>query len=742
MIIIPYADNLNVAGIDEQRVQQVKNKIVDRLREIGFRVHEELEACSIGQSPGFLVDGAKGVVTPIPERVHKVRLALDWLARQPWVTGKQVERLIGHCVHFMLLRGELLSIFRAMYDFVQKSYLQKRPLFASAAREAKWASALLGLCSVDLRKDWCERITASDASLSGVAVCCRELPRDEVAAIGSQREPWRYKYKELPPPREAALSFGDPFSDPSTVKPLKHGLEQPDPFELNEKFIEVPQNVLQPELWHEVFAVHMKYPEHITLLESRGVAISLKHKFRSVQHFGKRHLHLGDNMGVILMIAKGRSSSFYMLKWCRRLCALLLCTDSVLSPRWIPSEVNVADKGSRRWEPHRKKDAAGRAWEKSKLERVDEFCYPTRASGPDPRQVASSTKQEAPPANVRKTHFDKKPADKAKTRAEIVRQRSDPPRFKGQTNLERLAVSEAVARDHTRRINDLRFFARQNRISLRSAKNLDEACALFLNNIFEQGVELHEGSKFVAAVKDAFPEFGHKSALPRMVRALQGWTKIDPQKTRPPLPWELVAGIAMKMRARRRQHAALAVLTMFSAYLRPGECLGIQKTDLVRPMPKQEHHTLHLHPAERHEASKVGISEESIQLDTVQLLWLGQALEQLQSDGPFLFNLGHAEMVSAWKQALVDLGLEHNHAVLHQLRHSGPSYDRCHRLRSLMEIKARGRWAADSSLRRYEQHGRLNQEYHRLPLATQRLVLKLEEQMRKLGPRFSTQTKR
>ena len=396
VIIIPYADNLNVAGIDEQRVQQVKNKIVDRLREIGFRVHEELEACSIGQSLGFLVDGAKGVVAPIPERLHKVRLALDWLARQPWVTGKQVERLIGHCVHFMLLRRELLSIFRAMYDFVHKSYSKKRPLFASAAREAKWASALLGLCSVDLRKDWSGRVTASDASLSGVAVCCRELPRDEVAAIGSQREPWRYKYKELPPPREAALNFGDPFSDPSTVKPLKQELEQPDPFELNEKFVEVPQNVLQPELWQEVFAVHMKHPEHITLLETRGVVISLRHKFRAVQHFGKRHLHLGDNMGMILMIAKGRSSSFSMLKLCRRLCALLLCTDSVLSPRWIPSELNVADKGSRRWESQRKRDVAGRAWEKIQLERVDSVCYPTRAGKPDRRQAASSARQETP----------------------------------------------------------------------------------------------------------------------------------------------------------------------------------------------------------------------------------------------------------------------------------------------------------------------------------------------------------
>ena len=119
VILIPYADNLNVAGVDELRVQEVKDKIVRRLREIGFRVHEELEACPIGQSLGFLVDGQKGIVTPIPERLQKVRLALNWLARRPWVSGKQVERLLGHCIHFMLLRRELLSIFRSLYDFVQ-----------------------------------------------------------------------------------------------------------------------------------------------------------------------------------------------------------------------------------------------------------------------------------------------------------------------------------------------------------------------------------------------------------------------------------------------------------------------------------------------------------------------------------------------------------------------------------------------------------------------------------------------
>ena len=71
---------------------------------------------------------------------------------------------------------------------------------------------------------------------------------------------------------------------------------------------------------------------------------------------------------------------------------------------------------------------------------------------------------------------------------------------------------------------------------------------------------------------------------------MQGWGKVDPQKTRPPLPWELVASLAMKMRKRGRMQPALATLTMFTAYLRPGECLAIQKADLVKPMPKQEFH--------------------------------------------------------------------------------------------------------------------------------------------------------
>eukprot|EP00973_Karenia_brevis_P067713 9420352-Karenia_brevis.AAC.1 len=48
--------------------------------------------------------------------------------------------------------------------------------------------------------------------------------------------------------------------------------------------------------------------------------------------------------------------------------------------------------------------------------------------------------------------------------------------------------------------------------------------------------------------------------------------------------------------------------------------------------------------------------------------------------------------------------------VLHQLRHSGPSADRAEKLRTLLEIKHRGRWMADKSVARYNKQGRINQQ--------------------------------
>ena len=47
-------------------------------------------------------------------------------------------------------------------------------------------------------------------------------------------------------------------------------------------------------------------------------------------------------------------------------------------------------------------------------------------------------------------------------------------------------------------------------------------------------------------------------------------------------------------------------------------------------------------------------------------------------------------------------------ATMYRFRHSGPSADFATARRSVAEIKHRGRWVSDSSLRRYQKGGRVN----------------------------------
>ena len=373
-IIIPYADNLNVAGADADRVQQAKDRVVAALRQLGFRVHEEMDAQSTAQSLGFFIDGLNGIICPIPERLDKIRKVFAWLAKRPRVNGRAVERLIGHAVHICLLRRELLSIFRTLYDFVYANYDNKTKLWSAAAKEARWASELLVLCSVNVRKGWSQDITSSDASLSGIAVSRRPLNEVAQKEIGSVKEIWRFKSNFDVKPRSTALPKSDPFSDPVTVKPEKQQLT--DPFALDDSFPEIPAEVLQSDCWHDVFSTYMQYPEHITLLEGRGIVAAIRHKLRSTSEFGRHHLHLNDNMGAVLLCSKGRSGTFGMLRISRRIAALVLAADISFHCRWIPSELNHSDKASRRWEHLRVSNAEGRARQEDRKKEIADRCYP------------------------------------------------------------------------------------------------------------------------------------------------------------------------------------------------------------------------------------------------------------------------------------------------------------------------------------------------------------------------------
>ena len=341
-VIIPYADNLTVCGTDKNTVQQTKDKVVRHLRSVGFRVHEEEDAFSVAQALGFILDGERGA---IPLKRHKLRLVLLWLSTRPKVSGKAIERVVGHAIHLFMLRRAFLSIFRAVYDFKMAHYKHPSRLWRSAAKECRWAAAMLLVCRSDLRMPWSSSATVSDACLSGTAVSM--LPSNSIATqqIGKCREMWRFKSRDpLCRARDAVVKL-DPFSDLASVKPVA-GVKE-DPFQINNEFEHVPQSFACSEGWINQFATRVRFPEHITLLEARGTLQAIRHKLRTSRHFGQKHLHLGDNLGMTLAYDRGRAKSIPLLMCCRKAASYSIAGNCQVAHRWVPSESKAADGPSK-----------------------------------------------------------------------------------------------------------------------------------------------------------------------------------------------------------------------------------------------------------------------------------------------------------------------------------------------------------------------------------------------------------
>lgn len=371
-VLIPYADNLNIIGTNKKEVQELKTTITQHLESIGFRVHEEQEALPHAESLGFYLDGVAGKIFPKPNKLEKVQKVLHWLSTRPRVSGKMIERIIGHTIHFCMLRRELLSVFRAMYDFKMHCYNKRQTLWSSAAIECKNMAYLLEMCFADLRRPWNQEVTCSDASLTGTAVCRATWASLHVKAAGQQRELWRFRATGTAGKARQHVQELDPFNDLDTVRPMSQdAFTTPFViFQLNLEFKEISPELLSPTDWSTQFATNMKHPEHITLLEARGVIQSLRHKARTFSSFHSRHVHLGDNLGMILSFDRGRAKNKALLFQCRRSAALAVATDSEYHFRWIPSELNVADSPSRIFEPAR------HASKREQKRKIQEVLYP------------------------------------------------------------------------------------------------------------------------------------------------------------------------------------------------------------------------------------------------------------------------------------------------------------------------------------------------------------------------------
>ena len=233
------------------------------------------------------------------------------------------------------------------------------------------------------------------------------------------------------------------------------------------------------------------------------------------------------------------------------------------------------------------------------------------------------------------------------------------------------------------------------------------------NDLYARGHHKSSFERAVAAFLFHLPEFGKSGrfGLPRTYRALRGFRLKCPGRSRKPHPLSFWQAFAVDLAERGHPLMAVWVLLAVQGYLRPGECMSLQRQDLVPPsVSVNGFWALLVFPSERAERSKIGEADNSILLDSTWAQWMIPVWEALyaKSDGGCVWSFTYPNLVHEFQTTSKRLGAT---VVPYQCRHSGASIDRAEQKRSLLEIQKRGQWKSNRSVVRYEKGARLGQVY-------------------------------
>ena len=279
------------------------------------------------------------------------------------------------------------------------------------------------------------------------------------------------------------------------------------------------------------------------------------------------------------------------------------------------------------------------------------------------------------------------------------------------------AVGLDTKRDYGRRLARFKEYCLTEDIavSFENMDILDDALTEYFDHAYlEEHHDVDTGSKLIAAIQDAFPKLArahNRGLLPVSYRALQGWGRLHPPGIGETLPIEGVAGICTEMIKSKLDECALMTTLAADTFLRPGVVASLRCEDIIPGSTRIRsfgHASILLHPFSRGVPSKQGKFNLSVVLDHPKRQWLTKLLlthranriAQCGASAP----LFHTTM-TVWRRHFLQVadGLGISIRTLYCLRHAGASDCFLSQARTLAEIKRRGHWENDRSVKRYEQ---------------------------------------
>ncbi|CAK0800855.1 unnamed protein product, partial [Prorocentrum cordatum] len=538
-----YIDNFAAISTSRETALQVVNDMLGSFTSEGVRASLDLDVVLLG----FTLDSKAARWRPAPKKFWRVHGCISHLLEPGRrITGRQLERLVGHVVALLLLRREALSLLSAVYVFIRSTYDRAQPLWPSCRRELRWVLALLPTVFADMKRPWHSEVGAFDASPWGAGVCAARWPLSAVQAAG--RQPGKLRFRgplaSLVAPRDAALAADSiELSDPAALLLGRAA-----------GFAEVSAELLREAAWITAVACRWRRQSTIHRLESSAGLLWLRRASRNSRCHGHRLLGLGDNMSMICAHKKGRACDFGLLSGCR--CSYAISVACNLK------EVRTLQAAPPFGQPS--------------LPEVG-GASPTRKRAVGGGESARSRAQLPPPS--------------AQERARLLPRQGF------------LAANKVRPSTQVLYLKVLRLLAGWLMVDALPdwpVAAWDAALADFLLWAFDQGVARATAARLGAAVLWGLPQL-HVAPLqrcfPQLAHSLAGWKRLHPPGSRPPLP-ELVVRAAAAWLGHQGEFAtALCVMLIAGSHMsvvvhaaelqQPGKTGEMDHT-VVLDLPRQQ----------------------------------------------------------------------------------------------------------------------------------------------------------
>ncbi|MBM3946543.1 MAG: hypothetical protein FJ315_03970, partial [SAR202 cluster bacterium] len=375
---VVYVDNEVFVGTSKTLVEEEREQAARHLASIGLPLHEVVAATSSIEVIGLELDGVALTASLSSRRRWRLVAASRALLRRGCASGSELEVLVGHYTHAMLLNRAALCTFGATYTFIHRFPHVVRRLWPSVRQELECATALLPLMQVQWSLPFSRTVWGSDATLRGYAAGAGEWAERDVRSAFAWSDRWRFRLEPSLAPREKALASG------LSAEQRRALADSGDPhlegvldLVLDPAFPELDRSVVEGCSWDLIQARRYHFSEKIHLKELRAVLFGLKHLCREARRHCHRQLFICDNLAVVLSLEKGRACNRRVLHLVRQWGAHVLAAGLRTRVRWVLSELNPLDEPSRWFDTAAEKEA--RQAHKDELGEVDWLAALRRA---------------------------------------------------------------------------------------------------------------------------------------------------------------------------------------------------------------------------------------------------------------------------------------------------------------------------------------------------------------------------